>query len=176
MGDTLEPSIDPGHYILTWQNPDSDHEMIFGFANDLETTICWLIEARHLNETIAQNRILRIREQYSFWKGPDMMLGSSKILSRTLDGKIILQMNSRNKPVCPKCKVNVLDYDEVCTKCRAIELQLIANCKSKMCNSGKHENCKGIGKLSITNEPCICDCHKMPKPFSVAEEMKKWFK
>lgn len=121
MGNTSKPTIDPGLYIMTWQNPADDapgFELINGFGG-LEWCVEGAMNLRWITETIAQNRIIRVREQYSFWDGYSELHGS-KILTRTCDGKILLELENRNKPVCPKCKVNVLSLHKFCEKCYII--------------------------------------------------------
>ena len=178
MGDTKKPSLDKGLYIMTWQNPADDgnkhFELINGFGN-----LNWVVEGalklRWVTETIAQNRILRIREQYSYFDGSTMSDGEH-ILTRTLDGKIIRTFPSRDKPLCPKCKVNVLVFNDICPKCASAELQGKINCCSKLCVAAKHEKCKGTGLLVLTGESCACDCHeeKEKDEDTFITEFMKW--
>jgi len=125
LGDTLKPSHDVGLYIMTSQNPKYDYESIMGFGG-LEWCVHGAMQIRWLTETVAQNRIVRIREQYSMWDGKSRMgpdfedAPNQKILTRTCDGKIILELPNRNKPVCPKCKVNVLSLNDLCYKCNIL--------------------------------------------------------
>jgi len=178
MGDTLEPSLDKGLYIMTWQNPaddnDKHYELINGFG-DYKYILMGILKLRWVSETIAQNRTLRIREQYSYFGGSTMSDGEH-ILTRTLDGKIIRTFRARNKAVCSKCKVNVLVCNDICPKCVNAELQTKINCCSKACVAAKHNKCKGTGLLIITGEPCICDCHEEKEDEDTfITEFMRWF-
>lgn len=135
LGDTLKPSIDVGLYIMTCQTEGKDYESIMGFGN-LDWCLHGAMQIRWLTETIMQNRIIRVREQYSFWDGKSRMgkdykpAPGNKILTRSLDGKVILKLKNRNKPVCKKCKSNVLTLDNLCPSCMEIT-KVLKKSKSK---------------------------------------------
>lgn len=162
MGDTSKPTRDKGLYILTSQHPD-DHdnppyEAINGFG-DFLWCILGGMKYRYITETIGQNRTMRVREQYSMWDGGTMKDGEH-ILTRTLDGKILITWPAKNKPECPKChQMIMLPGDKLCYRCDESRLQGIRNTKTNACNKGNHDKCKGRAILWITGKPCACDCH-----------------
>lgn len=178
MGDTKKPSRDKGMYIMTWYNPaddgDKHSELINGFG-DYDWVLIGSLQLRWITETVAQNRIIRVREQYSYWSG-DTMKDGEHILTRTLDGKVLRTFYNRDKPVCPKCNVNVLVLRGICPKCYDKEFEAKINSCSKACVSNRHNKCKGRGLIWCTGEPCICDCHKSKTPEeSVILALKNWF-
>lgn len=178
MGDTKKPSLDKGLYIITWQHPDDNgdkhYELINGFG-DLNRMIEGALSLRWVSETIAQNRLIRVREQYSYWSGLKMDDGEH-ILTRTLNGKVIRTFYVRNKPECPKCHVNVLVFREICPKCGVAEMQTKIYCSSKACVANQHNKCKGTGLLALTGEPCACDCgHPKKEEDTFITEFMKWF-
>ena len=124
-GTPEHPTIDPGLYIMTWQNPKYDYESICGFGG-LDRMLAGVLELRWITETIAQNRIIRVREHYSFWDGYTRMPAdfepapNDKLMTRSLDGKIILELKSRNKPVCPNCDSSVVTFNNLCGKCNIL--------------------------------------------------------